>query len=274
MKKFQFILFVLLFLSGCSNLNPVPSSTTYEPQQKDVINNHGGIENIEQIDQFVNNINNGENDEVRIIHYTIEGDPIIWDLTYDGTSIQSRYDTTYDKFGSGKVEKHSCERITKSEMDTEIAYKLECNGQQEDVLTVQYDTEKQDKFEFHFKYGVDKKNEVDTANQRLVKDLQNGEVSTVSDFQFNRKELNQIYKAMVLTNYLDQKDLSNSCNKKPYESYELTIWINGGERHFEWTECDISKHGLQMNKMKNNILHVIRDNETYKSLPPTKGVYQ
>uniref|UniRef100_UPI0019679266 hypothetical protein n=1 Tax=Escherichia coli TaxID=562 RepID=UPI0019679266 len=76
-----------------------------------------------------------------------------------------------------------------------------------------------------FKYGVNKKNDVDTVNQKLVKDLQNGETVTVSDFQFNRKELNQIYKAMVLANYLDEKNLTSDCNQKPHESYELTVWI-------------------------------------------------
>lgn len=273
MRKFLSISMMLLFLSGCS-VNTQQSPNTYKHQEKDVINTHGSIENIEQLDQFVDDVNNEEVSKVRVVHYTIEGDPIFLDITYDGTSIQSRHDSTKDQYGSGEITEQRCERITKNETDTETSYELECGEETKEILHFQYDTEQQDKFEFQFKYGVNKKNDVDTVNQKLVKDLQNGETVTVSDFQFNRKELNQIYKAMVLANYLDEKNLTSDCNQKPHESYELTVWINGAERHFEWSECDKSKHGLQMKKMKNEIIRVIEENETYKTLPPTQGGYK
>ncbi|KAB2336100.1 DUF4362 domain-containing protein [Cytobacillus depressus] len=273
MGKFPFIVTMLFFLFGCTN-ESIHMPNDYPKQKSDVINTHGSIENIEQLDQFVNHVKSEKNAEVRIVHYTIEGDPILLDLAYDGKIIQAKYDNTLDQFGVGKIDKYSCESISKIETETKTSYELDCGGQQEEILHFDYDTEQQDKFDFHLKYGFNKKNEVDTVNQKLIKDLQNGEIVAVSDFQFGRNELNQIYKAMILANFFAEKKLTTSCNKEPHESYDLTVWINGGERHFEWSECDKSKHGLQMKKMKNDIIQVIQENETYKSLPPVKGSYE
>lgn len=118
------------------------------------------------------------------------------------------------------------------------------------------------------------KNKINTIDQELIKDLQNGEAVGVSDFQFSKDELNQLYKLMILSNYLDDKKLSTECNKVPFVSYELTVWINDAKQHFTWSECDKSKDGLQMSALVSDILAILKNNPVYQSLPEVKGAYE
>lgn len=101
----------------------------------------------------------------------------------------------------------------------------------------------------------------------MKKDLKNGEIATVKDFQFSKEEMNQIYKLMIFSNYLEEKKLSKKCHQKSYESYQLTVWINGAERQFEWTECDKSDDGKEMTALVQNILTILKNNPTYQTLP-------
>lgn len=272
MKYITAFLLSAFLLAGCSPANGVNlSADNYDPQPKDVIDSHGSIEHLEELDRFIEQFDKQKKAKVRIVQYTIEGDPILTDLDYNREIIQYQHDTTRDQYGSGSITKKTCQNIAKTETNTETYYNLSCSGIQEEIIYVEHDTTAQDRFEFHLKYGVGKKNEINTKNQELVKDLQNGEMVTVSDFQFSEEELNRIYKAMIFANYLSEVNLSDSCNQKPYESYELTVWINSGERHFEWTECDKSPDGKKMSAMKDQILETLKQNETYKALPLSKG---
>ncbi|MBT2688477.1 DUF4362 domain-containing protein [Bacillus sp. ISL-47] len=272
MKYIGVLLFSAILIAGCSKANSVdPPADKYDPKPKDVIHSHGSMEHLEELDRFIEQFNKQKRAKVRIVQYTIEGDPIMTDLDYDGEIIHYLHDTTRDQYGSGSLTEKNCENITKTETNTETYYNLSCSGTQEEIIYIEHDTSAQDRFEFHLKYGVGKRNEINTKDQQLIKDLQNGEMVTVSDFQFSEEELNRIYKAMILANYLHERNLSNACNQKPYESYELTVWINGGERHFEWTECDQSPDGQKVSAMKNQILEILKENELYKALPSSKG---
>ncbi|WP_312472061.1 DUF4362 domain-containing protein [Neobacillus sp.] len=235
---------------------------------------HGMLENIDRLNLFVENVHSGKDDKVRLTRYTIEGDPIFHDLTYHDAKLTIKMDTTKDKFGQGEVTTNVCKGIQKQESDTETKYILEECPNLPELLTISHDVDKEDYFAFDLKYGIGKKNEIDTKKQVLKKDLQNGEFVDVSDFQFSKKELNAIYKWMVYSNYLNEKKLTKECNQKPYESYELDVWINSGSRHFEWSECDKSDDGKEMTKLVHNILDVLKQNSIYQSLPKVKGDHE
>ncbi|MGE7978545.1 DUF4362 domain-containing protein [Psychrobacillus sp. NPDC093200] len=47
-------------------------------------------------------------DNIRIVTYTTEGDPILRDLAYDGNVIISKLDTRRDHFGAGSLKTTSC----------------------------------------------------------------------------------------------------------------------------------------------------------------------
>ncbi|MCQ6557705.1 DUF4362 domain-containing protein [Paenibacillus mendelii] len=238
----------------------------------EVIDMHGNVENIELLDSFIA----GDLEQLRITHYTIEGDPIYHDLTASQEGIALRYDTTEDKFGTPKVYNYSCGRLDRSETDTSLTYTLKnCTGEYKDivVLDIDYDLTKQDYFAFELQYGVGEKNIIDTIQGRLVKDLQSGEVTEVSDFKLGPDQMQAIYKQLKLSNFLGEKKLSNACNKDPHVSYQLQVKINGGARDFSWSECDDSRHGAQMTKIAGEMIALTTSTDLYKRLPDTKGAH-
>lgn len=271
---FAFFLFISLIVSGCQSSDSPPKQT--KPGKNEVVESHGRLENFQRLDQFVENVQNNKNDKVRLTRYTIEGDPIYHDLDYDGAKLTLTYDTTKDKFGQGEVTTTDCKSIEKQESETETKYLLSgCSASQMgELIAISHNVDQEDYFAFELKYGVDKKNVINTKEQKLVKDLQNGETMAVSDFQFTKQESNQIYKHMVFSNFREEKKLSTKCNQKPHESFELTIWINEGSRHFEWTECDKGRDGKEMTKLVEDIFTVLKDNPTYQALPAAKGHYE
>lgn len=270
------ILFIILtMLTGCFNLptsGEVKFSATIN-EKTDVIDMHGMVVNYEKLDAFIHSKMGTQ----RVVHYTIEGDPIFNDLKYVDQGIEMRVDTSEDEFGKPTVTTYTCEALTRNETDKMLNYTLTgCEGEQTkiELLQIPFDVEQQDKFEFALKYGVNQKNEIDTINKNLVKDLQNGEMVNVSDFQLSAEERQEIYKEMVLANYLGEKELTNECDRKPAVSYDLTVNINSGNRHYQWTECENSEDDAQMTELATTIIKIVQAGDIYKQLPEVKGYYE
>lgn len=78
---------------------------------------------------------------------------------------------------------------------------------------------------------------------------------------------------MVLTNYLAEKQLSNTCNQKPHVSYSLKVKINEASFVNEWTECDKGEDGAAMTYLANEIINIVKARDEYKRLPAVKGYY-
>jgi hypothetical protein len=123
-------------------------------QEQDVISSNGsGIRNLDKLDSFMKRGSGSQ----RIVHYTIEGDPIFTDVRYDGSRLNLRYDTTEDAFGSGKVDTYVCNELVRTEEDHLLKYTLKGCGEDQrdrDLLAVDFNVARQDKFEFVLKYGV------------------------------------------------------------------------------------------------------------------------
>jgi hypothetical protein len=112
MKKFFILMLsvVMIFAIGCSRAsNPTynKSPYTYETAIKngDVVDFHRDQYNTEKLEKFMENVQNGIKDKVRITGYTIEGGAIITDLEFDGKIIKYTYDNTRDGFGTPTIEK-------------------------------------------------------------------------------------------------------------------------------------------------------------------------
>jgi hypothetical protein len=114
MKKAIWFMLILLFISGCS----------YNPSDEDIVNTQGEITNLEKFIKFVENVNQGREDKIRVVRYTTEGDPMLHDLEYDGEIITSTTDTTRDEFGNGSVNKATCKSIDIKETDERTDYTL------------------------------------------------------------------------------------------------------------------------------------------------------
>ncbi|MFC3801150.1 DUF4362 domain-containing protein [Cohnella sp. GCM10012308] len=85
---------------------PFPAaSDPYEVEQAvengDVVNVHGKMYNLDKWKLFLANLETGVANQVRITQYTIEGDPIFYELVYDGAEVLAyTYDNSRDGFGS------------------------------------------------------------------------------------------------------------------------------------------------------------------------------
>jgi Domain of unknown function (DUF4362) len=114
MKKAIWYMLILLLISGCN----------YNPSDEDIVDTHGQITNLEKFMKFVENVNQGTQDKIRVVRYTTEGDPILHDLEYDGEIITSTTDTTRDEFGTRSVSTATCKSIDVNKTDESTDYTL------------------------------------------------------------------------------------------------------------------------------------------------------
>ncbi|RKP48891.1 DUF4362 domain-containing protein [Cohnella endophytica] len=270
------IFIIVVLLSACGNrlsgLIGKPNSASNE--KSEVIDMHGNIEHLDKMDEFVRKAENREKASVRIVHYTTEGDPVYHDLNVKGARIVMTYDTTEDSFGSGRVMKYECDKIERTASDTQLLYTVKgCSGENKElnVLGVSFDVRKQDYFGFILKYGLAEKNEVNTVDEKLAKDLQNGDTAVIDDYRLTTDELQTIYKSMVLSNYLGEKKLELGCNRDPHATYYLKVLINSGSREYRWSECDTGEDGQAMKKIVNVIKEIVINRADYKRLSDVKG---
>lgn len=119
-----------------ANQDDIPA---FIQSEKDIVDMHGDILNLDKFFSFIENVNQGTKDKIRVVRYTEEGDPMIHDLDYDGKSIHSTTDTRRDKFGFGSIDTSSCESITITESIDRTDYDLTgCDNTNRDnsILTI------------------------------------------------------------------------------------------------------------------------------------------
>ncbi|WP_238378745.1 DUF4362 domain-containing protein [Halalkalibacillus sediminis] len=96
-------------------------------REGDVTVNQGGeISNLNEFNNFIENVENEDKDTVRIVRYTTEGDPIFLTLEYNGEDIKYTYDNSQDEYaGSDKGEKSTtCANLESSNTEDGIEYHL------------------------------------------------------------------------------------------------------------------------------------------------------
>lgn len=67
-----------------------------------IVTNSGVVYNLKNLNNFMKNVENNVKDQVRIIQYTIEGQPIITDLEYTKDKFILRHDSRRDGFSSNE----------------------------------------------------------------------------------------------------------------------------------------------------------------------------
>ncbi|CAM3043018.1 DUF4362 domain-containing protein [Filibacter tadaridae] len=101
----------------------------------DVVNMNGPVYNFVMFEIFLNSIETKNADTVRITNYSVEGDPIFYDLNYDGSSIDLEVDQSKDKYkgdGPAKVQM-SCTHMATDDGQQVVTYTLEgCDHQSAD----------------------------------------------------------------------------------------------------------------------------------------------
>gem|GEM_PF-4856338 len=94
-----------------------------EPEDKAV---EKQVEIIEELDAFIQSVQQGIVDEVHIVRRTTEGDPIFIDLSFNGEEINYKHDNRRDKLGNGQITTKTCQSIDKEEQEGTLAYQLTC----------------------------------------------------------------------------------------------------------------------------------------------------
>ncbi|WP_233569490.1 DUF4362 domain-containing protein [Planomicrobium sp. Y74] len=144
MKSFSILLGALLsimFLIGCQQSTGADTTTiavdnpeSPYPREEaigngDVVDIFGEITNLDKFEEFIENFEAGIEDEIRITLYTVEGDPVFYNLNFDGNKINYTYDDSQDGYaGADKgAQSTSCSEITSENTDQGTMYSLkEC----------------------------------------------------------------------------------------------------------------------------------------------------
>ncbi|OIU70469.1 hypothetical protein BHE18_12210 [Rossellomorea aquimaris] len=144
MKKLMVAgLFLVMLVGGCDEAGDkaeIEVGKPFAPASDDVVNRHGKIENLDQFEAFFENVQNDKKAHIRIVSYTIEGDPILHDLEYDGDVIHSFEDSRRDAYGSGETVKMKCRKIEFTPSDRQSEYNLkECNKKEYNKTVLWYE---------------------------------------------------------------------------------------------------------------------------------------
>ena len=146
MKKILFLILVSLIVTACQTNGSTNESTkvditereeipVYSQTAEDIVNMHGDITNLNRFFTFLENVEQGHKDKIRVVSYTEEGDPILHDLDFDGEVIESSNDTRRDNFGQRTIYTSTCKSIELEEKQERTDYTLAgCKPDVEDTM--------------------------------------------------------------------------------------------------------------------------------------------
>lgn len=110
----------ILFLVGCGKY------TMEEAKENGDIIVQKSVENSDRFESFLNKSKQGKSDQIRITAYTTEGDPVLYDVKYDGESYQYSSDSSRDQFGSTDDDRKNevCQQLDQTTVKQEAIYTL------------------------------------------------------------------------------------------------------------------------------------------------------
>ncbi len=129
-------------------------------------------------------------------------------------------------------------------------------------------------FNFKLKYGVNSRHEIDTFNDRVVKDLvENGTIKTSISLQ--KDEMEAIYKEMMVLNIMEiELPKETSCTEEPEMISKWHIEMNGETHSFQFTRsCEPNQLELDLLELEQTIHEMIKEKPEYKELPEASGGY-
>ncbi|MCR8660642.1 hypothetical protein [Paenibacillus endoradicis] len=150
------------------------------------------------------------------------------------------------------------------------------------VVEEQYNMPKEmpDDFDFSvsFGYGESTKNEINTFNDSVTKDLITKGIAT-AEIKFTLEEMDSIYEKMREMNIMEMKGVPLAklgCQSIPFNEDNWEISIDGKTNTLTWTDkhCDVSEEASQLLELRLFIQHIVEEKETYKQLPTAVGGYE
>lgn len=125
MKRLSAALLALLICSACGE-----EQTGKIKEVDQVKQDHGGYDRPDKIISFLTNVEKKKPDQILVTGITIEGDPIVTEMVFDGEVIEYTFDTRQDRYGSRKLTERRCKpEFTKFDRVDMVEYALEnCYG--------------------------------------------------------------------------------------------------------------------------------------------------
>ncbi|MFF3102328.1 hypothetical protein [Viridibacillus arvi] len=132
-------------------------------------------------------------------------------------------------------------------------------------------------FGFSVKFGVGKKNEIDTFEGKVTKDLVDDGTATII-LPFTIEEKAKIYEKMKNINIISMKDLvpKTECMTKPYSEDEWKITINGEKitPYISGAYCEKANDENKLIDLRNYIRNIVQNKVEYQKLPEATGGYE
>ncbi|GAA0343737.1 hypothetical protein GCM10008967_37730 [Bacillus carboniphilus] len=135
-----------------------------------------------------------------------------------------------------------------------------------------------DDFAFLVKFGVGSKNEINTFDQTVTKDLiMDGTVT--ENIPLTKEELQDIYEKMKKVNVLEPKQLEPKkvrCMQDPHGNDHWKIKLNGETIIFHVSEvyCKPTKDAKELMELRDYIFDIVSKKDQYKMLPEANGGYK
>ncbi|MFJ7973689.1 hypothetical protein [Psychrobacillus sp. NPDC096389] len=136
-------------------------------------------------------------------------------------------------------------------------------------------------FDFSIQFGIQKKNEINTFEGTVTKDLiTDGTAST--ELILTEEEMKDIYGKMKEINITKTKEFTpkpingSVCMQVPYEEDRWKIIINGEViTHLVSGEyCEPTNDANQLIELRNYVFNIIKSKDEYKLLPEPQGGYE
>ncbi|WP_160037077.1 hypothetical protein [Paenibacillus sp. An7] len=131
-------------------------------------------------------------------------------------------------------------------------------------------------FSLSYGYGEVNKNEINTYNNSVTKDLII-KGTAKADFSFSQDEMQSIYKKMREINIMRINEFSQQgdCAKTPSNTDSWKITINSETRTFSWMDqhCSVSNDEKLLLDLRIYIQQIVDGKDAYIALPEAEGGY-
>lgn len=132
------------------------------------------------------------------------------------------------------------------------------------------------RFSVSFGYGEVNKNEINTYNGTVTKDLITKGTATAA-LSFSKEELQSIYGEMKDIAILDEKQFpqKGNCSQTPSSTDSWKITVSGETKTLSWTNeyCDMTKDATDLLELRSYIQQIVEEKDAYKALPAAEGGY-
>lgn len=132
-------------------------------------------------------------------------------------------------------------------------------------------------FDFLVQFGVGSKNEINTFDNTVTKDLV-ADGTITEKILLTKEETEMVYQKMKEINVLEPKKLEpkkKSCMQTPYDEDRWKIKLKGETITFYLSGeyCNLTKDAKQLIELRDYIFDIVLNKDEYKKLPESNGGY-